>query len=435
MVTQFNRTSMMRIFIGLSVLFFFMGCGNRSESLINTAHLDHLFQKIELNGEQVGIIHIYAEYPDYTWTEAPGEGIACVDDVARAAVFYLRYAGYTGKEEYENKARYLLKFILQMQAENGFFYNFISASHTIDKELNNSLPQGNWWSWRALWALSEAYLFYREKDADFAAILQAAMHKIIKAISENTTSYPSTTDYMGLTLPTWLPLQYAADQAALIIIALAPYYRLHPDPAVRDFIERMAEGILLMQVTAKNIFLSGAFLSWKNTWHAYGNSQAEALFIAADILQSSKYSEAAQNELDGFIQNIQKDGFYNTISVRSEKDTIFVTKKQHFPQISYGIRPMVFAALRSYHLTKRVKYARQAGEIARWLFGENKARTQVYDPATGRCFDGIENANKINLNSGAESTIEALLILLAVEQTPLARQIVTRYYQKRNIQK
>ncbi len=33
-----------------------------------------------------GIVHIYSEYPDYSYNIEPKEGFACVDDVARAVV-------------------------------------------------------------------------------------------------------------------------------------------------------------------------------------------------------------------------------------------------------------------------------------------------------------------------------------------------------------
>ena len=65
---------------------------SQAPSLVNTDHLDHLFEEIILNGEPAATIHIYAEYPDYKWTTATGEGIGCIDDVARAAVFYFRQA-------------------------------------------------------------------------------------------------------------------------------------------------------------------------------------------------------------------------------------------------------------------------------------------------------------------------------------------------------
>ena len=51
-----------------------------SKSSINTAHLDALYEEIKFEGDTVGIIHIYAEAPDYKWKGDDNEGIACVDD-------------------------------------------------------------------------------------------------------------------------------------------------------------------------------------------------------------------------------------------------------------------------------------------------------------------------------------------------------------------
>ena len=39
----------------------------------------------------------------------------------------------------------------------------------------------------------------------------------------------------------------------------------------------------------------------------------------------------------------------------------------------------------------------------------------MYNPADGICYDGINSGNEINLNSGAESTIEALLSMQMLE--------------------
>jgi hypothetical protein len=52
----------------------------------------------------------------------------------------------------------------------------------------------------------------------------------------------------------------------------------------------------------------------------------------------------------------------------------------------------------------------------------------VYNPENGICFDGIDNVNEINKNSGAESTIESLLTLLAVEQNPIAKKTLLDFY-------
>jgi hypothetical protein len=44
----------------------------------------------------------------------------------------------------------------------------------------------------------------------------------------------------------------------------------------------------------------------------------------------------------------------------------------------------------------------------------------MYNPHNGIFYDGIENENLINKNSGAESTIEGLLSLLRISLNPIA---------------
>ena len=61
-----------------------------SNSLINTSHLDALYEDITVEGKSMGIIHIYSNYPDYEWIGDDDEGIACIDDAARATIFYLK---------------------------------------------------------------------------------------------------------------------------------------------------------------------------------------------------------------------------------------------------------------------------------------------------------------------------------------------------------
>ena len=85
--------------------------------LTNNSHLDHLYEEIEINNIKMAIIHIYAEYPDYKWVDDDDEGTACVDDAARAAVYYIRDYKYFNTKESLNKAVKLLEFILYMQDE------------------------------------------------------------------------------------------------------------------------------------------------------------------------------------------------------------------------------------------------------------------------------------------------------------------------------
>ena len=91
-----------------------------------------------------------------------------------------------------------------------------------------------------------------------------------------------------------------------------------------------------------------------------------------------------------------------------------------FPQIAYDIRTTSLGFLQLYQATGNEDYATIAGLTASWLTGNNILGVPVYDPETGRCYDGIDNKG-IHLNSGAESTIEALFTLVEIFKVPKAQ--------------
>lgn len=407
-------------------------CANKEKTLVNTAHLDHLYDEVEIMGKKVGIIHIYSEYPDYKVVEAPGEGIACVDDVARAAVFYLRHYQYTGTKTSLAKAEKLLDFILLTQADNGYFYNFINSRHEIDSLINNSRPRADWWSWRALWVMGEAYPFYLNHNRSFADTLEKRIRKVTRNIDEFQRQYPKTVVVQNKELPTWLPYEYAADQAGTLLLGLIPYYRASGDTLAGKIIELQSRGVVMLQSGDSLTFPFGAFLSWKNHWHGWGNNQAYALLDAGDVLKEFDFKEAALRELDGFYPWLVDKGYLKSFSVGNDSGKDTPAEIQQFEQIAYAVRPMVFANIKAYIMTGDKRYSSQALEMTEWLLGKNIANAPLYDPETGRCFDGIDNSEKLNMNSGAESTIEALLTILEIEQHPDLRQELFAYYKKRN---
>ena len=79
--------------VSFSVFSLYIARAQEEPSLVNFKHLEYLTEKIELYGDTVSIVHIYSNYPGYKWVDAKEsgpEGIACVDDAARAAVVLLR---------------------------------------------------------------------------------------------------------------------------------------------------------------------------------------------------------------------------------------------------------------------------------------------------------------------------------------------------------
>ena len=124
------KENMPKKIICFLVVFIFLSFSNYfAKGIVNTSHLDHLYELINANGSKLGIIHIYSEYPDYKWVGDEDEGISCVDDVARAAIFYIQHYKYLNDRGSFNKAKTLidaflaydpnLKIILQIPSLTG----------------------------------------------------------------------------------------------------------------------------------------------------------------------------------------------------------------------------------------------------------------------------------------------------------------------------
>lgn len=430
---KLNSSFLGGIFAAIFFLLTSVDCA-QNKSLVNTSHLDHLYQKIEVNGNSMGIIHIYSDYPDYNYVGAKGEGIACVDDAARAEIFYMKYYQLHPSKEVLNKIKNLTRFLLYMQADNGFFYNFIWKDYSIDSTYKTSVAQPNWWTWRAIWTLSQAQKFFLKYDSKFASKIEPVLEKTISVTlkwlsNNNEKKYES---FGGFKIPTWLPYKYAADQSAILVKGFTVYYELTKDIRVKDAIKKLCDGIIQMQAGNSNQAPYYVFLSWQNTWHEWGNSQADALIDAAGLIQNNSYIKYAGREVTYFYPYLLKEKFYNDFVLEKNDSGITMKKVNKYAQIAYGIRPMVWASLGLYKFNHDTSDAITAGKLACWLLGDNIAGIEMYNPKNGVCFDGIIGKNEVNKNSGAESTIEALLTLLEAEQNPISDKILHAYLISKN---
>lgn len=419
-ISNTPRRSYIFYFLAFAFYLLLLGCGKETlpeppASQVNLAHLDHLYGETMMNGDTVGFVAIYAEAPDYEWVVAPGEGLACVDDVARAAVVYLNDARQNGTAASEQKLRRLLTFLLHMQAPNGLFYNFIFDDHSINTTRENSQPLPNWWAWRSLWALAEAYPFYQKNDPDFAKKLDETIQKMMPEIDALLEKYPQIEMANGFPKPQWIPYG-AADQSSVLLLGLTAYYRTTGDAQIAEKMRKIGEGIMKMQLNHEGFFADGALLSWENVWHAWGNSQAHALINAGMALQDAAMIDAGVKEVRLFQPYLLSQNYIREIQFARNGDAISAEKTVKFEQIAYDIRPMVMAALAAHQATSEQQFADQAARLSRWFFGKNPAGAVIYEAATGRGYDGINDAKTVNRNSGAESTIESLLALQAIEQ-------------------
>jgi len=398
-------------------------------SMVNTAHLDHLYTSLVFpDGTAAAGVYIYSNYPNYVNVEATGEGFTCLDDVSRATLVYLRSGKYVSDTTVRSKLYHLITYMLEMQSPNNYFYNFLFSTGQINTSGATSINNANWWSWRAFQALTEAAPVIKELNPALYTKMNTAISNLVTRMKTDFVNLQETTAiYSGVTAPQWLPSGSASDQSSVMILGLINYCTANNDPVMNGFIKQLADGIILMQQTDTLHFPYGAFLSWENTWHAYGNVQAYALMQAGNFLNNPKYNYAALAEVNNFYPWLLQNGYQSAFTISNTGGSIQILTETAYSQIAYGIEPMVFAAAEAYKETGQAKYADMAGHLAAWFLGANAANAMMYSVSTGVCLDGIGSPSAINQNSGAESTIEALLTLQRVETYPAIKTALNKY--------
>lgn len=384
--------------------------------LINLDHLLFLTEPVHFGGQPMAIVHIYSEYPEYEWVDAAGEGISAVDDVARAALVYLGYYEQTGDMRALEQARLCLDFARYLQNDDGTFHNFVyDREGTINTQGSTSYKSLGWWAVRSLWALAEGYRVFGDVDPAYAVELQVSYRLTESALAAaHSKHYGEYNLVHGLRIPAWIP-NGSADEASVALLALTAYYRADPNPATQALIEYIADGIAQYRLGDSLTYPFGMHPVVTNApgyWHDWGSHQVHALAEAGAALGRQDWIDSAAQAADTFL--------VRQLAFEHIKEIGILPRR--LGQIAYGTDMMVQGYMALYHATGDERYAQFAGLAASWFFGNNMAGVPMYDPATGRCFDGLNGTVewRVNRNAGAESTIEALLALLAVSRSPLA---------------
>lgn len=273
-----------------------------------------------------------------------------------------------------------------------------------------------------MWALSEGYGVFKDTNPEFAKRIIGSLIKSVEAVKKTFPDTNISTVTNGIKLPTWLPFKSAGDQAAVLSLALVNYYEETRDTSIIKCLNNFCNGMLMMQKGSKSEIPYYAFLSWENIWHAYGNSQSYALLKASKILHRIDLQSAALNEINFFYDVLLRQNFLSSFKIEKDGTSFRFVELNEFPQIAYNFRPMIFACFEAFDLTGDFSYKAKATELAGWYLGRNTASKQMYDYSSGICFDGINSENEVNLNSGAESTIEALLSMQLLELHNISRE-------------
>src|SRR5947207_1701988 len=103
------------------------------DAIVSLAHLNHLRDDASTSAGKVPFWWVYCEavardpLGPYRRIGAAGEGDACVDDVARALIVYLKYGEMQNDPNSLCLARDAIRFLQHMRAPDGTFYNWMWA--------------------------------------------------------------------------------------------------------------------------------------------------------------------------------------------------------------------------------------------------------------------------------------------------------------------
>lgn len=379
-------------------------------------HLDFLGEDVVVDGDTLRLIHIYAEAPDWRFVGDDDEGIACVDDVARAAVVYLRHYEETGTESSRRTAIKLLRFVRHLQAPSGLFYNFVwDRALTPNTTFRTSVAdEVSWWTARAVWALGTGARVLAESDPAEAEAALTSIRRVEPHLDALLAAYGETAPEGGRTFPQWLVAQTAADAASELLLGLVEVERAAPTEAGARRARQFAEGIGALRFGSLAASPWGGHASWTGGWHGWGNSQTQALAtgVGSDVLPRETLA-SAEAEARSLYAHLLVEGWLHEI-------TYATGAERAFEQIAYDVRPAAVGLARLHQATGNADYGVLAGLAAAWFAGDNPAGAVMADPETGRGYDGILSPDAINGNAGAESTIEAQLTLLEVGLDPVA---------------
>jgi hypothetical protein len=331
------------------------------------SHLTFLTRHIEGTRPEAQALAVYAEPMGTGFRPVPAdgwdhEGVACVDDAARAVVLYCKLWRDHRCPWLRPAIAGLLNFVRGLQRDDGAFANFI-LDWTGSPNLTSptSRPGGPWWTARAMRALAYSLQSFDSEDVRRAFLLGRP----------------------------WMHQYQSISALAVAIDAELDYWQVTQDPLAAHFCLNAAEeiagrrdGRVLADDSAQPRF--------------WGHHQERALIRVALAFDRPPLAEIAVRSAFEL--------FGPAIGVG------FAARKQTVPY-------EVSCAAGAFDAVYRVagdERARELADLARaWFHGRNAASSPVYDSVRQLAYDGVDG-DCVSRNSGAEANLEAAFALYAV---------------------
>lgn len=315
-----------------------------------------------------------------------------LDDNARALIAICQHYELTADPADIPYIETYFRFIKYCLQPDGYFLNYVNEEKNFtDQNYSTNLEDSNG---RALWALgyliSVSHLL-PEDSKDIRAEAASTMQKALV----NVNKIHST--------------------RAMAFVIKGLYYRNTKISSVRSLslIRQLANRLVQMYRHE-----AGEKWQWFESYLTYANSiLPEAMLCAWLATGEMLYKEIAKTTFD-FLLSMTFKG--NTIKVISNKSWLH-KGREAVPVADGGEQPIDVAytilALGKFNdVFKEEGYRNKMETSFNWFLGANHLNQVIYNPATGGCYDGLEE-NYVNLNQGAESTVSYLMARLTIEKT------------------
>ncbi|MGO4807589.1 hypothetical protein AB4089_20990 [Arthrobacter sp. 2MCAF15] len=350
------------------------------------------------------------------------QGAFNADDIARTAVVYLRHWQQTGDPASKERAFQTLRALTYLQTTSGPNAGNVVLWQQPDGTLTPSakpveLPDPSdsaesYWLARTVWALGEGYAAFASADPAFASFLQERLQLALGSLNKQSLGKYGTYDTAdGAKVPAWL-ISGGADASGEAVLGLASYVKAAPgDRVATTALAHLSEGVAAMSSGSGTEWPFGAILPWNKSrtlWHAWGGMAPAAVATASTVLQQPRLLDAAVKDSAQFTPQLLAAGGPDNAWSPTPGEA----------QIAYGVDSRVQSLVATARAANAPGLLDVAAIAAGWFFGANPSGAPAYNRATGAAIDGIEPDGRVNPNSGAESTIHALLTMLALDANP-----------------
>ncbi|MBW6479093.1 MAG: glycosyltransferase [Bacteroidales bacterium] len=308
-----------------------------------------------------------------------------LDDNARALIVSCMHYKLFGDAKSMAYINTCFSFIKRCILPSGSFLNYMDTEFRFtEQNYATNLEDSNG---RALWALgyliSMKEILPEEMIAEACVLFKKAMHRAEK--------------------------MHSTRAMAFVVKGLDFYYSAFSEPDLFNLIKTLAKRLERMYEHE-----SDNKWNWFESSLTYANSiLPDAMLHAWQVTKEPLYREIAINSLDFLISKTFSDDGIAVVSNRGWMQK--GEKYNRFGEQPIDVAYTVMTLSAFYEEFKNPFYLDKMRIAFDWFLGRNQLHQIVYNPATGGCYDGLEEKN-VNINQGAESTVSYLMARLTIEQ-------------------